>query len=135
MVSPALVPSRPGTARNPLGRYKPTNSSAKTRWRFVRERRTEYLRRVGGVADDRERLLITQMIEAEWSALLSEAEARQLEGKLRLASLRIAAEHRRQLLLLDRDLVVAIRERERREERAAGHQVAPASLAEHLGRV
>src|SRR6516164_11579003 len=109
--SGTLASARTHTHRDPLGRYTPVSFSPNARWKFVRSRRASYVRRIGGDPDEREALIISQMIEAEWSALQAEAEARQLTGKLRLASLRIAAEHRRQLLLLDRDLAATTRAR------------------------
>src|SRR5215831_8383103 len=102
--STALNLSRPAASfRNPLGRYMPQSFNIRARWKFAQARRAEYLRRVGGDPDDRQVLIISSMIEAEWSALQSEAQAKEEIGRLRLASLRIAAEHRRQIILLDRD--------------------------------
>jgi hypothetical protein len=65
---------------------------------------------VGGEPDDRQARIIDQMVHAEWQAVKIEAEADATTSeKARYGRLKLAAEYRRQLLLLDRDLAVATR--------------------------
>jgi hypothetical protein len=100
----SLARPRTLTPRNPLGRYIPKAVSEPARWRFTRDRREGYLRRIGGAPDERQALIITQMIDAEWQAWVCERKAAEANARVATEALRLAAEFRRQLMLLDRDL-------------------------------
>jgi hypothetical protein len=118
-VSHGIARIRAPTWKDPLGRYSPKTFTTASRWHYVRDRRSVYLRRVGGEPDDRQTLIISSMIAAEWSALKAEALVSELtEERLQISTLRVAQQYRQHLALLDRDLTASIRERERREERA-----------------
>jgi hypothetical protein len=104
--SVSLARPRSVSYRNVLGRYVPKRFSAPSRWRFVRDRQAGYLRRIGGgVPTEHQALIIQQLIEAEWSKLRCEHEAKNVAGKAVYELLRLAAEWSRQVLLLDRALV------------------------------
>jgi hypothetical protein len=68
------------------------------------------------------------MIEAEWSALVCERKAAESQGKVATDAFRLAAEVRRQLMLLDRELASTMR------YKPAPASSSPPSLAEHLRR-
>jgi hypothetical protein len=121
--SVSLARPRSVSHRNVLGRYVPKRFSAPSRWRFVRDRQAGYVRRVGGgVPTEHQALIIQQMIDAEWSALICDrraaeadrraAEATSARAKTSAAkdardALSQAVNFRRLLLLLDRDLARA----------------------------
>jgi hypothetical protein len=90
------------------------------------------VRRVGGEPDERQALLIAQMVAVEWSALEAEATARTLSGRPQIDALKLGAEFRRQLLLLDRDLAWATRAREAAASAVPAISTSAKSLAEHL---
>ena len=97
------------TQRHELGRLTPRRFSQTARWRFNQDRRGGYLRRIGGPPDERQALIISQMIGAEWQALVCEHNAANADVRAATEALRLAAEFRRQLLLLDRDLAQTAR--------------------------
>jgi len=66
----------------------PRSFSQQARYRFNRDRRRKYLRRIDGIPTDRQVSLIDSMIRLEWASLVAEAEGG-------LAGLREAREHRR----------------------------------------
>jgi hypothetical protein len=132
------------THRRQLGRLTPRRFTRPAWYRFSRDRRAGYIRRIGSDPDERQALLIEQMVQAEWSALVcdrrvAEAEARVAEAKGAraktnaakdgLEAMRRAAEFRRMLILLDRDL-------NRATPRPAPTPAAPPkTLAEHLAAI
>ena len=87
-----------------LGRHMPRTFTRKSWWLFLSRRRTALVGTVGGQPDERQGRLIETLIRVEWAALESEETARTLKGKAKIDALRLAAEYRRQMLLLDRDL-------------------------------
>jgi hypothetical protein len=93
--------------RNPLGRLRPVSFSDKSLSRFRDDRIGEYRERIGGEGDERQRLIIEQMISAEWQKLRCENEAQRATGKDAYDLMRLAAEWSRQLILLDRNLASA----------------------------
>lgn len=103
------VASRMLTQRRELGRLNPRRFTQTARWRFNADRRGSYLRRVGGQPDERQALIIAQMIGAEWQALVCEHNAANADARTATEALRLAAEYRRQLMLLDRDLALTTR--------------------------
>jgi hypothetical protein len=104
----------------------PKVTTPTTRWRHSRTRRDEYLRRIDSEPDDRQALIISSMIDAEWNAYVCEIKAHEADPATAAKMLRLAAEWRRQLLLLDRDLDLTCRRSlEPSSER-------PKTLAEHL---
>jgi hypothetical protein len=101
------VSTRPlPTVRRQLGRSTPRRYNSQQSWRrFSRDRRGALIDRVGGKPNIRQAHLIDQMVTAEWRALQLEAEADAAKtGRERYGRLRIAADYRKQLLLLDREL-------------------------------
>jgi hypothetical protein len=102
--------TRRNSRRSAIGRMVPRSFSEPCRWRFDRDRRAGYVRRCGGALTDAQALIVDQMIRAEWLALRTERDAAEAaEPRDRAELLRLAAEHRRQLLLLNRDLEKTIR--------------------------
>jgi hypothetical protein len=99
--------SRILTQRREIGRSTPRAFTRTCWWRFASDRRGGYIRRVGGQPDERQGLIIAQMIEAEWNKLRCEHEARSATGKAAYELMKLAAEWSRQLLLLDRALASA----------------------------
>lgn len=93
------------------GRYTPHRFGRQSWHRFLDDRTKILVRRVGGHPDERQGALIEAMINAEWQALKleAEAEAAGAPAKERYNALHLAAEFRRQLLLLDRDLTSTTR--------------------------
>jgi hypothetical protein len=87
-----------------IGRLQPRTFREEGWWRFSRDRRRGYVRRLGGPPDERQGLLISQLVTAEWNKLKCEHEARGVSGKAAYDLMKLAAEWSRQLLLLDRDL-------------------------------
>jgi hypothetical protein len=98
----------PLTMRRQLGRSTPRRYDSQQSWhRFSRDRRGALIERVGGKPDIRQAHLIDQMSHVEWQALKLEAEAEAAKtGKEQYDRLRLAADFRRQLLLLDRELAL-----------------------------
>jgi hypothetical protein len=97
------------SARNQTGRYMPARISPHSRWRFIRDRRTSLLRRIGGgPPDERQALVVDMLIGAEWSLIVSQHDAEATtDPRTRIEFERIAADSRRQILLWDRALVSA----------------------------
>jgi hypothetical protein len=98
---------RRSSRRQEIGRLMPRAFTKTCFWRFGQDRRRGYIRRLGAPPDERQALLITQMVEAEWNKLRLEHEAKSATGKAGLERMRLSAEWSRQLLLLDRDLARA----------------------------
>jgi hypothetical protein len=108
-MSEPLVASRMLTGRRELGRLTPRRYTQTARWRFNADRRGSYLRRIGGPPDERQALIVDQMINAEWRALVCENKATNAEAGAAMRQEQLATEWRRQLLLLDRDLAATMR--------------------------
>jgi len=103
----------------------PRSFSAPCRWRFDRDRRAAYVKRCGGSLSEAQALIVDQLIAAEWMALKTERDAAAVQGRDRIDLMRLAAEHRRQVLLLNRDIERTIRPPDAEPAR-------PPSLAEYL---
>jgi|SRR6516165_6232993 hypothetical protein len=99
----------PVTKWRQLGRLTPRRYDSQQSWhRFARDRRGTLIERVGGKPDIHQAHLIDQMCHVEWQALKLESEAETAKtAKDHYGRLRLAADYRRQLLLLDRELVAA----------------------------
>jgi hypothetical protein len=121
--------SRIRTNASELGRITPRRFSAPAKWRFRQDRRTAYLRRCGGEPSERQAMIIDQMLTSEWTALQLEAKAKNETGKAALDMLRVAAEYRRQLLLLDKELAGTTRRQPAARPRPGPGQI---TLEEHI---
>jgi hypothetical protein len=128
--------SRMLTQRRELGRLTPRRFTQTARWRFNADRRGSYLRRIGGPPDERQALIIAQMVSAEWQALVCEhnaAKAAEADAEAATKALRLAAEFRRQLMLLDRDLAATMRKP--RERARAKPGVPQLDLEQHMAKL
>jgi hypothetical protein len=112
---------RKTTYRQQSGRYTPQRFGRQSWYRFLENRTAISNSEVHGEPTERQSRLIEHMINAEWQALKLEAEAETAKtGREQYGRLRLAADFRRQLLLLDRELArttlssAASRERGRR---------------------
>lgn len=95
--------SRSPRTRNPLSNH--------ARFQFASRFRRALLRRCGGDLDDREALLVVEMLETAWQRRISLHGARQAaaEGDRRteLEERKLYDRHRQALILLDRQLTIA----------------------------
>jgi hypothetical protein len=106
----SLAQTRVFSRRNPLGRYAPKRISEHTRWRFLRDRRTALIRRIGGgPPTERQALAIDMMVATEWSVVVAEHDAEATtDPRTRTDAMRVAADARKQVLLWDRALTAAM---------------------------
>jgi hypothetical protein len=129
-----LATSRKMTATRELGRLVPRAFTRTCWWRFAQDRRRGYIRRLGAPPDERQALLISQMVEAEWNKLKTEHEAGTAVGKDRFELMRMSAEWSRQLMLLNRDLVNATPALSPAASRLAAEAAGRTALAEYNDR-
>jgi hypothetical protein len=98
------------TYRQQSGRYTPQRFGQQSWYRFLENRAAIYVDEVGGEPSQRQSRLIEQMVNAEWQALKLERQAENIEdARDLLRFVDAAAEWRRQLLLLDRELAATMR--------------------------